>query len=190
MDQEPKQQQKRSPLVLGLIIIIVLLIAVAAVLAVSKFGGHEELEPAPVSSEGDGTPKIGYEEGVTVVDDPDALQKAVDEALAKAEAEKGIPLEFSNYAESTDGKTFECYFANPADAVYDVYVQLFADAELTDQIYLSGLIPPGKAKRDLKLDHALAPGNHTVYVAYTQVEDDHATVHGQVLVTAVFSVKK
>lgn len=186
MDQEQKQQPKRSPLVLVLIIIIVVLAAAAVVLVVGKFG---EKEPEPVQIGDASTPLIGYEEGVTVVDDPDALQKAVDDALAKSK-EQGVPIEFANYASSTDGTTFECYFANPVDSPYDVYLQVFSDVELTDQLYLSGLIPPGKAMRELKLDHALAQGDHTVYLAYTQVEDDHATIHGQALVTAVFSVTK
>lgn len=186
MDQEPKQQQKRSPLVLVLIIIIVVLVAAAAVLALGKFG---EKEPDPVQLGDNSTPLIGYEEGVTVVDDPDALHKAVDDALAKSQ-EKGVPIEFSNSARSTDGSKFECYLANPVDAQYDIYIQIFSDVELTDQIYLSGLIPPGKAMRELKLDHSLEAGDHTVYMAYTQVEEDHATIHGQVIVTAVFSVEK
>lgn len=189
MDQEPKQQAKRlTPLTLVLIIIIVLLVAAAAVLAVSKFGG-EQLEPAPVASGGDGTPKIGYEEGVTVVDDPDALQKAVDEMYAKA-AEGGVPLEYQNGASSPDGEKFKCYIANPASAAYDIFINIYSDAEFTDQLYLSGLVPPGKAIRELNLEKRLDPGTHTVYVFYTQVEDDHETVHGQVAVTMDFSVNE
>lgn len=186
MDQEPKQQQKRSPLVLVLIVIIVLLIAVAAVLAVSKLGG-EQLEPAPVSSGGDGTPKIRYEEGVTVVDDPDALQKAVDDAYAQA-AEGGVPLEYQNDATSKDGEKFDCYIANPAHANYDIFINIFSDEALTDELYLSGLIPPGKAIRELNLEKKLDPGVHRVYVAYTQVEDDHQTIHQQIFVTMDFTV--
>lgn len=182
MDQEPKQQQKRSPLVLVLIIIIVALVAAAAVLALGKFG---EKEPDPVQLGDNSTPLIGYEEGITVVDDPDALQKAVADAYAKA-AEGGIPLEYKNKASSDDGENFTCYIANPAGAKYDVFITIFADSELTDQLYLSGLIPPGKAIREIKLDHKLEPGTHRGYTVYTQVEDDHATIHQQVAITMDF----
>lgn len=187
MDQEPEQQSKRqSPLVLILIIIIVLLATAAVVLAVGKFGGQQELEPAPVSI-GEGTPIIGYEEGVTVVDDPDALQKAVDEMYAEA-AQQGVPVSYQNDAASSDGKKFECYIANPSDSDYDIFLTIFADDQYTDQIYLSGLIPPGSAVREVELDHPLEHGSHRVYVVYTQVEDDHATIHQQVVVTMDFTV--
>lgn len=184
MDQEPKQQQKRSPLVLVLIIIIVVLVAAAAVLALGKFG---EKEPAEVPLSDNSTPLIGYEEGVTVVDDPDALQKAVDEMYAKAE-EMGVPLEYQNDAYSNDGEKFECYIANPSSAPYDVFISVYSNPELTEQLYLSGLIKPGNAKRDIYLEKRLDAGKHRVYVVYSQVEEDHATIHQQAVVTMDFTV--
>lgn len=184
MDAQPKK--RLSPLTLVLIIIIVLLLAVAAFLAVSKFGGKE---PGTESLGDASTPLIGYEEGVTVVDDPDALQKQVD-AMYKKAKEKGVAVEYQNGASGTDGENFDCYIANPAKADYDVFITIFADAELTDQLYLSGLIPPGSAKREIKLDRALEAGTHRVYVVYTQVEDDHSTIHQQAIVTMDFSVTK
>lgn len=184
MDSQPKKRV--SPLTLVLILIIVLLAGAAVVLAVGKFGGETQPDTENL---GDGsTPLIGYEEGVTVVDDPDALQKAVDEAYALA-AEQGVPLEYNNAATSSDGETFDCYIANPVEDKYDMYFQMFADAELTDQLYLSGLIPPGKALREIKLDHKLGKGTNRVYVAFSQVEDDHATMRQQVMVTMDFIVQ-
>ena len=182
MDQE--QKRKASPLVLVLVIIIVVLVAAGAVLLLGKFG---EQEPEADTLGDNQTPPIGYEEGVTVVDDPDALQKAVDAMQEKAKQE-GIPLEYQNGASSKDGTKFDCYIANPAKASYDFFINIYADAELTDQLYLSGLIPPGSAKRELELDHALSPGTHRVFVVFTQVEDDHTTIHQQATVTMDFSV--
>ena len=161
MDSQPKQKRV-SPLTLVLIIIIVLLAAAAVVLAVGKLGG---------------------------VDDPDALQNAVNEAYAQA-AKNGVPVEYQNNANSTDGKAFDCYIANPVESEYDIYIQIFADVELTDQLYLSKLIQPGNAKREIQLERKLAAGNHLVYVVYTQVEDDHATVRDQAIVTMDFVVTK
>ena len=183
MDAQPKK--RLSPLTLVLIIIIVLLLAVAVFLAVSKLGA--EKEPEAESLGNPSTPLIGYEEGVTVVDDQDALQKAVDDMYEKAK-EEGVPIEYQNGASSTDGENFSCYIANPAKADYDIFLTIFSDAELTDQLYLSTLIPPGSAKREIKLDRPLSPGTHSVYLVYTQVEDDHATIHQQVVVTMDFTV--
>lgn len=185
MDQEPKQQQRRSPLVLVLIIIIVALAAAAVVLVVGRFS---EKAPEPVQLGDNQTPLIGYEEGVTVVDDPDALQNAVDEAYAQA-AKRGVSVEYLNDATSSDGTNFECYIANPTVSDYDVYIQIFEDDQFTQQLYLSKLIPPGSAKRDITLDKKLSPGTHRVYVTYTQVEDDHATIYQQATVTMDFTVE-
>lgn len=181
MDAQPKK--RLSPLTLVLIIIIVLLLAVAAFLAVSKFGGKE---PGTESLGDASTPLIGYEEGVTALDE-DSLQKAVDEMYAEA-AKQGIPLSYENDANSLDGEKVHCYIANPEHSEYDIYIQVFADAELTDQLYLSGLIPPGKAVREINLDRRLEEGNHRIYVAYTQVEEDHATIRQQIVVTMDFHV--
>lgn len=184
MDQE--QKRKGSPLVLVLIIIIVVLVVAGAVLLLGKFG---EKEPEPVQLGDASTPLIGYEKGVTVVDDPDALQKAYDDMMSKA-AEGGVPLEYQNVAMSSDGEKFSCYFANPAHAAYDIFITIYADENFTDQLYLSGLIPPGKAIRELNIAKRLDNGTHRVYVAFTQVEDDHQTMHGQVVVTADFTVEE
>lgn len=180
MDQE--QKRKGSPLVLVLIIIIVVLVVAGAVLLLGKFGE----KPAEDSLGDTSTPLIGYEEGVTAVDE-ESLQKAVDEAYAEA-AKGGIPVEYRNEATSADGKSFDCYIANPTHAEYDVYIQIFADEALSDQLYLSGLIPAGKALSSIKLDHKLAKGTNRVFVAYTQVENDHATIRNQVMITMDFAV--
>lgn len=184
MDQEPKQQAKRlTPLTLVLIIIIVLLVAAGAVLALSKFGGQQE--SAPVSD--DGTPLLRYQEGLTVVEDSDAIKQAAKDMYSKA-AQDGVPLEYKNDAFSLDGETVKCYIANPASDAYDMYFQIFADEDFTEQLYLSGLIPPGKAMNEIVLDEKLQEGNHRVYVAFTQVEEDHATIHQQVFITMDFHV--
>jgi hypothetical protein len=182
MDQE--QKRKASPLVLVLVIIIVVLVAAGAVLLLGKFG---EQEPEAETLGDNQTPLIGYQEGLTVVDDPDALQSAVKQMQEDA-ADPGIPLNYNNVATSEDGKTFECYIANPADDRYDMYIQIFSDPEFKNQLYLSGLIPPGNAMTSLTTEKALPAGSNTVYVAFSQVEEDHATIHGQIIVTMEFVV--
>jgi len=131
--------------------------------------------------------KLGYAEGTTVVEDPDALQKAVDEMLEKA-AEPGMTLEYKNDASSKDGETFQCYIANAVENTYDMYIEIYGDAELTDHLFLSGLVRPGEAFDNIKLEKKLDRGTHRVFVAFTQVEEDLESIHNQILVTMDFSV--
>lgn len=177
---EAKNQSQKRWVVPALLGVIVILLVVVIIVLTRR-------NAEPVDTNDGATPKIGYAEGVTVVNDPDALQKAVDDMYAKA-AEGNIMLEYSNDAESTDGETFSCYIANAAENSYDMYVQMFADSALTDQLLLTGLLRPGTAFDSITLEHALDPGTHRVYVAFTQVEEDLATIHGQVMVTMDLTV--
>ena len=132
--------------------------------------------------------KIGYAtEGVTATEDEDALQKAVDEMYKKA-AEGSVALEFKNTAISKDGVNFELYLANSESNSYDMFLAIYSDAALTDQLFLSGLLRPGTAFSTITLDHALESGTHTVYVVHTQVEEDLETIHAQVVITMEFIV--
>jgi hypothetical protein len=116
----------------------------------------------------------------------------MDEAMANAE--KGnIGLSYVNDATSTDGVHFDCYLINSATNIYDMYITIYADAEFTDELYLSQLVPPGSGWDSLTLEHALDPGDHTVYVVITQVDTDEDTgeqsVVGQVVYTMDFHVQ-
>lgn len=140
-------------------------------------------------ADADEEPKIKYAtEGVTAVEDPDAFQKAVDNMYDKA-SQPGIGLEYKNSASSSDGTNFACYIANAAENTYDMFITIFGDAELTEQLYLSDLLRPGQAFSTLELEKKLDKGTHTVYVAFTQVEEDLETIHAQVIVTMDFTVK-
>lgn len=167
-----------------LLIIIVIIVVVLAAAAVCYFTRPKEIYEVE-----DDVPPLGYAEGLTVVNDPNALQSAVDDMYSKA-AKGNMALEYSNDASSTDGKKFACYIANAQANSYDMYINIYADQALKDEIFLSGLVPPGKAFQEIELKKALPAGTHRVYVAFTQVEDDHATIHGQVMVTMDFTVTK
>ena len=98
-----------------------------------------------------------------------------------------IALEFKNDAFSNDGKTFVCYLGNSALNEYDMYVAIYADAELTDMLYMSGLVPPGSGFEEITLDKELEEGDHRVYIAFTQMEDPK-TIHAQTVYTMDFHV--
>jgi len=162
----------------------VALVSLAATLALAAPGcKKEEEEP-----EDEGGRKLGYAEGVTVTEDPDALQKAVDEMYEQA-AKGGVPIEFKNEAYSTDGKNFECYIGNPASNKFDMYIGIYADDAMEDELFLSGLIRPGSAFDHIELERELEKGEHVVSVALTQVEEDLETIWNQAFITMNFIVE-
>lgn len=133
---------------------------------------------------------IGYAQGATVVLDEDALQAAIDEAQKNAE-EGMIALNYQNDAFSTDGKNFTCYIVNDAANLFDMFLTICADPAMSDQLLLTGLVPPGSGFQKITLDRGLEKGDHTVYVAVTTVdteEDGTQVVKGQVVHTMVFHV--
>ena len=135
---------------------------------------------------------IGYASEATIMLDEDSIQAAVDEAQENAKNGM-VALQYQNDAFSSDGTTFSCYIANSPSNLYDMFLAIYADAELTDQIFLSGLVPPGSGFEEITLEHALDPGDHTVYVAVTQVEteeDGSQVMRNQVMHTIEFHVEQ
>lgn len=170
-------------------LIIILLIALIALLAIvlAIILGRGKSENIPDGK----TPLIGYSTEAKVMLDQDSLQAAFDEALKNAE-DGYVGLKYQNDAYSTNGTDFECYIANSESNIYDMFLTIYADAELTDQIFLSGLVPPGSGFENITLEHALEPGDHTVYVALTQVdtneETGEQTIKNQAMHTIEFHV--
>jgi len=116
------------------------------------------------------TPTIGYAyDGVTIVDE----QEDAEEVLRKMQEEadkSSISLSFKNQAFSTDGINFDCYLANPTENPYDMYIQIFADQAMTDEVFLSGLLRPGTAFETIALNHELNAGTHTGVCIFTLVD--------------------
>ena len=133
---------------------------------------------------------IGYSTDASVMLDQEALQAAMDAALDNA-AKGNVGLKYINDAHSTDGINFDCLIANSEGNIHDVYFQIFADAEMKDEIFLSGLVPPGSGFESITLEHALDPGQTTVYVAVTLVDTSESgaqTIINQVIHTMDFYV--
>lgn len=178
------EKKKQNPLLIILIIVIVVVVAAAAVIIVLN---RQSAPPIEDLADG-GVPPLGYAEGTTVTRDSNALQKAVDEMAEKLE--KGsMMLEYEGDAYSADGENFTGYLANAAENTYDMYFDMYADSAFTDEIFLSGLVPPGKALNKFKTTRKLDKGDHKVYMAFTTVEDDHTTARSQILVTMTLHVK-
>lgn len=159
--QAPKASNQKLIIIIGAIVIALLVTVIVVLLT----------RPAtqPIV-EGD-VPKVGYAPGAKIMLDENALQAAVNEAQENAKDGR-IALQYKNNAYSKDGKHFTCHILNSARNKYDMFLTMFTDAGLTDQIFLSGLVPPGSGFEEITLDHELEKGEHTVYVVLTQVDED------------------
>jgi hypothetical protein len=165
------------------LIVAAAVVVVAAIAAVAVVLTHQD--------QGSNDLGIGYATEAKVMLDQDSLQAAMDAAMANAR-EGNIALLYKDNAYSTDGSTFECYIVNSANNAYDMFLTIYADLEMTDELYLSQLVPPGSGFEEITLEHPLAKGDHTVYVALTQVETNEETgeqsIHKQVVHTMDFHV--
>lgn len=162
MDSPAEIKAKRgisNKLVIGIAAIAVAASAGIAVYAVSS------------NNVNDDSNRVGYATEAKVMLDKNSLQDAVDEAVQNAK-DKNVALDYKNNAFSENGKDFECYIVNSASNAYDMFITIYSDAELKDQLYLSGLIPPGSGFENITLDHELSVGDHRVIVVVTQVKDD------------------
>lgn len=132
---------------------------------------------------------IGYAEGVIETDDPNALQKAFDEAV-EAGRGKGIAVYYRPEAISDDGITFRGRIGNSTANVNDLFIAIYGDSDFTDELFVSQLLRPGTAFDEITLNHALPVGRNTVYTAFTTVvqEDGETKIDQQQVVTIDFIV--
>jgi hypothetical protein len=128
-------------------------------------------------------------QGVIETHDPNALQKAYDEAVEKAR-EGMIALTYRNDASSEDGQTFNCYIGNSTSNSDDLFIAIYADSACTDELFRGQLLRPGTAYETVTLNRKLDEGVHTVYVPHTliRVVDGQQAIVGQTIVTMDFHV--
>lgn len=175
------EKKKNASLVPALLAVVAVLLIVIVVMLLRG----RDTGPAQSVTIGDGPPILAYAEGVTVVDDESALQDAVNRMIE--DAEKEMVASYRPKAFSDDGTNFTCYIANSEYNEYDMYIGLYTDLE-EDPLFLSGLMRPGQAFREVALTRSLDKGTHVVYLVFTQVEEDHTTAHGQSIVTLEMQV--
>lgn len=134
--------------------------------------------------------RIGYASEGVVATDPETLQDQVDAMLEQAK-QPGVALEYKNAAFSEDGQNFECFIGNSANNTYDMFITIYADVQLKDELFLSELLRPGSRFEHITLSRKLEPGEHKAYVVYTQVADEEdkerevltQVIHAQVATT-------
>lgn len=159
---------------------VVAAIGIATVVIVTNITGKE------TSSGG-----IGYSTEAKVILSQEELQAAANAAWQNAQ-NGSVALLYEDGAYSDDGINFSCYIVNSPFNAYDMFLAIYADVELTDQLFLSQLVPPGSGFNTLKLSRALEQGDHEVYVVLTQVKTDEETgeeaICNQVIHTIPFHV--
>lgn len=180
-EYEEYEEGGRSVNKILIAVIIVLILAIAAG-CVYFFFIRKEPEEEPQG--------VGYAMNAGVVLTQEELDASMAAAAANAAAGR-VALSYKNGAYSSDGENFDCYIVNSARNQYDMFLAMYTDAELTDQVFLSGLIPPGSGYEELTLNHKLEKGTHTIYVVVTQVdadEDGNESIVNQVSHTMDFHV--
>lgn len=166
----PEKKNKKKKILLLLIIMLVL---IAVGIAVFLWYRNREKDD-------DDSGKLGYEATAVVVTDPDELQKMVDDM---ANQNGKISLEYKNVAQSSDGSNFNCYIANSASNVCDMYIGIYTDATYEEELYLTQLMKPGSGITSFKCNKKMKPGHYDAVLVFTLVEDDHKTIRTQTPVT-------
>ena len=155
-----------------------------------KDDGLTEEERAEMSRIESALAQIGYAtEGVTVVEDPNALSEEV-RRLNEAAQEQGIGVEYKNQAFSLDGQNFDCYIGNPVDSGYDMFIDIYT-SDLQEELYLSQLLRPGQAFEKITLNRPLTEDTR-LNVVYTQVqvneESGELEIRAQTIITLDFVI--
>jgi hypothetical protein len=71
---------------------------------------------------------------------------------------------------------------------FDMFLTIYSDVEMTKEIYLSQLVPPGSGFENITLEHSLPSGDNLVYVVFTQVKNDEETGEETVANQVVFTM--
>lgn len=121
---------------------------------------------------------IGFEQNGVVVMEDDDFAAMMEEAQRQA-SEGMMDLSYKTTVISVDGVNFECDFGNPISNPYYMYFNIYLDGE---EILRTGLVEPGMELNSFKSSVKLAPGAYEAVMVFTQVEDDMATLCGQVMV--------
>lgn len=191
---EEKKDSKSKILIIFLIIVIVLLAAGVGLAAVFIFNNNPDSPVDTLSTQAvvaeqksnDNPLVLDYDSSAVALDE-DTLAKRFAEMQEKAK-NGYVNLEFQNTAFSSDGINFTCHFANSASNTEDMFVNIYKDVTLTEQIYLSGLMAPGTVIEKFVSEIKLEPGEYSAAILFTTVADDHQTMTSQTPVEITLSV--
>ncbi len=171
MSENVKEEKKSSKTIIILLIIVILLLLAAGIIAAVFIMKKD----ADLPEQGNNGGLIQYEAGVVNYED---AQQVYDEMQKRAD-EGTIGVKYSNNAISEDGTHFTCKIENPIRNGYDMYLNIYKDDNMTEQILLTGLIPAGSGIEEFESEIPLEPGEYKSVLVMTLVEDDHSTLRGQ-----------
>lgn len=177
------EKKKNKTLLIVIIVLAVLIIAgltTVIVLLLNK-------EDKPIQNNNNNGGLIDYQPGVIGINVED-FQAEFDQAVKEMQ-ESSIGLIFNNYAVSNDGVNFKCYIGNSEGNTKDMYFNIYKDASFSEQILLTGLIPPGSGIDTFESEIDLDPGTYEAVLVLTQVDDDHSTLLAQTNVQITLYVK-
>lgn len=179
-----KKSSNNKIIIILLIIVILLLIGGGITAFVLLSGDRPDDEPVSLPSMVGGQIPMDITAGVL---DIEGLEKWNEEALKEAERNQ-IPIQYAPNANSVDGKTFACVIGNPPGSPYHFYVDLYADTMLEEEVYLSGLIPPGRGLTSFTTTREFPEGETDAVLVVTTVEDDFKTIVAQTMVYLTLNV--
>lgn len=179
MAETVQEKQKPSKVIIILLIIIIVLLLVGGGTAAYILTRRTEKIDASGGI-------IKYDEAAVALDEFSLRSHYADAMKA---AEGTMALMYQNEARSSDGTNFSCYIGNSTANEYDMYANIYLDEELTEQILLTGLIPPGSGIQEFESEIPLRPGTYDTVLVLTQVEKDHSTFHAQLMVTLTLVVE-
>ena len=112
-----------ATIVVALVVLLAAAVAggtVAVVMLLNRDTGEPVVNP-------DGL-QIGYaSEGVTILDEADAQQQAINDLLRGG---SGLSIDYKSDAYSANGKDFECYIGNSDVNSEDMYIQICSDSAI------------------------------------------------------------
>lgn len=172
----PEKKKSSNLIIIVLLVIVILLLVVGCVvLLMMRNDGSDESGNAPVSAR-----QIPLEITAGVLSG-DTLADWNEQALKEAQ-DTQIPVSYSPTANSADGVNFLCNIGNPPGAKYYMYLDLYSDTSLEEEVYLSGLIEPGKGITSFKTNRAFPEGETDAVLVLTTVQEDQQTIVAQTMV--------
>lgn len=183
---EKAEKKDNKTLIIVIIIAAVLIIAGLVAVIVLLLGKNEKPSQNNNQNSISGG-LIDYQPGVVGVN-ADDFQEKFDQAV-KDMQNSSIGLVFNNYAISDDGVNFKCYIGNAEGNTKDMYFNIYKDTSFSEQILLTGLIPPGSGIDTFESEIDLDPGTYEAVLVLTQVDDDHSTLVAQTNVQITLYVK-
>lgn len=180
MAENVQENKKPSKTVVILLVIIIVLLLVGGGAAAYYFTRNDTEK---IDASGG---IIKYDEAAVALDEFSLRSQYADAVKA---AEGTMALKYQAEARSSDGTHFSCYIGNSEANEYDMYANIYLDEEFTQQVLLTGLIPPGSGIQEFDSEIPLSPGTYDTVLVLTQVEDDHSTFHAQLMVALTLVVE-